>query len=49
MAGRLDTRALEGILKGLVDGDMVHEAVMTPGQTGGRPRRIYHFGPPADA
>lgn len=48
VAGRLNGRTLDDILKGLVEGEMVWEAQQPASKAGGRPRRVYIFGPPAE-
>ena len=47
--GRLDGRSLDGILKGLVEGEMVWEAQQQAGKAGGRPKRVYVHGEPPGA
>lgn len=45
--GRIDVRAIDNMLKGLIDGEMIYEA-RQQSPKGGPPKRLYVYGAPPD-
>jgi hypothetical protein len=46
---QMDSRRLEGVIKMLIDGDMIHEARGPIPVSGGRGKTLYRYGPPGTA